>query len=92
MCTALCSITVDEETGKSLSSMKVISKVSDSGTGATVYYSYSFRHFGFVDTKQTRHTEGTKWEKGEKHRDREVQCVVCVCVHGVLCRHVFFAS
>lgn len=56
---------------ESLSSMKVISKVSDSGTGATVYYSYSFRHFSFVDTKQTRHTERTKWEKGEKHRDRE---------------------
>lgn len=69
---------------ESLSSMKVISKVSDSGTGATVYYSYSFRHFSFVDTKQTRHTERTKWEKGEKHRDREVQCVVCMCTWGSL--------
>lgn len=44
--------------------MKVITKVSDCGTEATVYYSYSVRHFSFADTKQTRHTERTKVGEG----------------------------
>lgn len=63
---------------ESLSGMKVISKVSDSGTAATVYYSYSFRHFSFADTKQTRHSERTKWERGGENAG--TCSAVCECM------------
>lgn len=60
--------------------MKVISKVSDGGTQATVCCSYSFRHFCFVDSKQTRHQKRQKWEMG---RELGEYCV------PVTCRRVF---
>lgn len=60
--------------------MKVISKVSNSGTEATVYYSYSFRHFSFADAKQTRHGKDKVREGGGTQGQESAICGVCSCI------------
>lgn len=60
--------------------MKVIGKVSDSGTGATVYYSYSFRRFSFCRYKANKTRRKDKEEKTGMGKCRHVWRHVSVCL------------